>query len=312
MDCVSPVELAVLVSLYGLTVLVQKWAGGAVTGLRLGLIGDNIARSKSPLLHVEAGRLCGIEVGYERLVPADMGIGFEAVFERCRESGFHGINITYPYKEQVVPLVSIDAPGVRRIGACNTVLFAGFRASGYNTDHSGFLAAYRDAFGRRDPGTVAMAGAGGVGKAIAFALAELGCRRLCLYDPRKGRAMRLAQSIGAGPTGMAVEVCDSIGEAANGAQGLVNCTPLGMAGNPGTAIPAALMDKAHWAFDAVYTPVETEFLKNARSARLEIMSGYELYFHQGVDAFRLFTGRDVDQAALREVLRRLETEPAQP
>jgi shikimate dehydrogenase len=283
-----------------------------VTGVRLGLIGDNIARSRSPLLHVEAGRLCGIEVSYERLVPADLGLKFEAVFERCRDRGFHGINITYPYKEQVVPLVSVDIPEVSRIGACNTVLFTGPRAIGYNTDHSGFLAAYRNAFGWRDPGTVAMAGAGGVGKAIAFALAELGCRRLRLHDPRRDRAFALAWSIREGVAAMAVEVCASIGEAASDADGVINCTPLGMTGNPGTAVPARLMAQARWAFDAVYTPVETQFLTDARAAGLEVMSGYELYFHQGVDAFRIFTGREVPQSALRKVLAGLETEPAQP
>ena len=282
------------------------------TDVRLGLIGDNIARSRSPLLHVEAGRLCGLRVSYERLVPADLGLPFEAVFERCRQGGFHGINVTYPYKEQVVALVRIDAAEVERIGACNTVLFSGSRAEGFNTDYSGFVAAYRNVFGERGPGTVAMAGAGGVGKAIAFALALLGCPRLRLYDPQEDRATALARSLGDADTGMAVEVCGGIGEAADGADGLVNCTPLGMAGQPGTAVPADLMDNAAWAFDAVYTPVETEFLKDARAANLEVMSGYELYFHQGVDAFRLFTGRQVDQTALRGALAIRETERIHP
>ena len=281
-----------------------------MTDIRLGLIGDNIARSKSPLLHVEAGRLCGLDVSYERLVPANMGLPFEAVFERCRDGGFRGINVTYPYKARVVPLVRIDGPEVSRIGACNTVLFSGDRAEGFNTDYSGFIAAYRSVFGGRDPGTVAMAGAGGVGKAIAFALAALRCPRLRLHDPHESRATALARSIGAAVAGMAVEVCGSIGEAADGADGLVNCTPLGMAGQPGTAVPAALMARAAWAFDAVYTPVETEFLNDARNAGLEVMSGHELYFHQGVDAFRLFTGRDVDQGRLRHVL--AQTERVEP
>jgi shikimate dehydrogenase len=283
-----------------------------VTGVRLGLIGDNIARSKSPLLHVEAGRLCGLEVSYERLVPADMGLSFEAVFERCRGGGFHGINITYPYKEQVVPLVRIDEPEVSRLGACNTVLFSGTCAAGYNTDHSGFLAAYRSVFAGRRPGTVAMAGAGGVGKAIAFALAVLEARHLRLFDSHRERANALAQSIGAAATGMAVEVCSDIAQAASGADGLVNCTPLGMTGYPGTAVPAALMGTAKWAFDAVYTPVETEFLTDARAAGLEVVSGYELYFHQGVDAFRLFTGKEVDQMALRSILAGFKAERTLP
>jgi shikimate dehydrogenase len=111
---------------------------------------------------------------------------------------------------------------------------------------------------------------------------------------------------------MAVEVCGTVSEAARGADGLINCTPLGMAGHPGTAVPAALMVGKTWAFDAVYTPVETAFLKAARTAGLAVMSGYELYFHQGVDAFRLFTGRSVDQAALRNLLAAHEIERAPP
>jgi shikimate dehydrogenase len=111
---------------------------------------------------------------------------------------------------------------------------------------------------------------------------------------------------------MAVEVCGSIAEAADGSDGLVNCTPLGMAGQPGSAVPADLMDGATWAFDAVYTPVETAFLDDARAAGLAVMSGYELYFHQGVDAFRLFTGHAVDQGRLRDVLTMRETEKAHP
>jgi shikimate dehydrogenase len=283
-----------------------------VTEVKLGLIGDNIARSRSPLLHVEAGRLCGLRVSYERLVPADMGLSFEAVFGRCRQGGFHGINVTYPYKEQVVPLVRIESPVVSRMGACNTVLFSGNRAEGYNTDYSGFIAAYRSVFGERETGTVAMAGAGGVGKAIAFALAALQCPRLQLHDPNTGRATALARSIEAADGGMAVKVCDTIAETTDGADGLVNCTPLGMAGQPGSAVPADLMGRAAWAFDAVYTPVKTEFIEHARAAGLEVMSGYELYFHQGVDAFRLFTGRQVDQTALRGVLAMRETERADP
>ena len=273
-----------------------------MTGVRLGLIGDNIARSMSPLLHVEAGRLCGLDVSYERLVPGDMALPFEAVFEHCRQSGFHGINITFPYKERVVPLLRIDDPEASRIGACNSVLFSHSGARGYNTDCTGFVSAYRGVFAGRAPGMVAMAGAGGVGKAVAFGLARLGCTRLRLYDPDRPRATALARSLETADAGLVAEVCASMGEAASGADGLINCTPLGMAGHPGSAVPAALMPGRNWAFDAVYTPVETEFLKQARAAGLAVMSGHELYFHQGVDAFRLFTGRDVDQPALRNIL----------
>ena len=80
--------------------------------VRLGLIGDNIAQSQAPRLHELAGRLAGIPVSYERLVPRELGRDFEAVFAAARDGGFRGLNITYPYKERVVRLVGIpDSAG---------------------------------------------------------------------------------------------------------------------------------------------------------------------------------------------------------
>ena len=90
----------------------------------------------------------------------------------------------------------------------------------------------------------------------------------------------------------------------DGADGLVNCTPLGMTGHPGSAMPRALMPRSGWAFDAVCTPLDTEFLRSAKSSGLAVLSGYELFFHQGIDAFRLFTGMEPESDALREALQR--------
>ncbi len=281
-----------------------------MTTIRLGLIGDSIARSQSPRLHRLAGRLCGRHVSYERLVPLDLGLGFDAVFDRCVDAGYRGINVTYPYKEEVVRRLDVRDEGAARLGACNTVIFETPRPLGYNTDRSGFIAAWRGRFGGDAPGRVAMAGAGGVGKAIGFALDTLGASSLVLFDPDRAKAEALAASLRGSGAGMQVEIAGSIKAASEDADGLINCTPLGMAGKPGTAFPARLMGGARWAFDAVYTPVDTEFLDDARAARLETLSGYELFFHQGVDAFRLFTGLEVDAAALRKALAEPELEPA--
>lgn len=276
--------------------------------IRLGLIGDNIARSQSPRLHVAAGRLCGLDVTYERLIPADRGEDFETVFDRCLSEGFRGINITYPYKERVVSLLQVPDPAISAIGACNTVLFDRAPPSGYNTDYTGFVSAFREASPGATAGTVAMAGAGGVGKAVAFGLAALGCERLLIFDRDRAKAEALSSSLAAAAFDMPVEIVPSIEEAVVAADGLVNCTPLGMVGYSGSAIPSALIGRQRWAFDAVYTPVETEFLCDARAAGLSIISGYELFFHQGVDAFRCFTGMEVDAVALRAVLAELESE----
>src|SRR5690606_31125801 len=107
-----------------------------MAAIRLGLIGDHIARSQSPRLHVLAGRLCDLDVTYDRLIPADMGMDFDAVFDRCAHEGYRGINVTYPYKETVVARLEVPDPLTAAIGACNTVLFGGERPQGHNTDFS--------------------------------------------------------------------------------------------------------------------------------------------------------------------------------
>jgi len=271
--------------------------------LRIGLIGDNIAASRAPELHLAAARLCGIELSYERLVPRDMGMTFEQVFDHARERGYRGLNITLPYKELVVRKLDAQDASVRLTGACNTVLFEPSGPAGFNTDYSGFHAAFRNAFPNGDPGVVALAGCGGVGRAIAFALIELGAKTLQLFDADRGRLEALASALSAAAPATNVIAADSINRACEGADGLVNCTPRGMVGYGGSAFPDDVISGRRWAFDAVYTPPETRFLIVARAAGVCVMSGFELFFYQGIDAFRNFSGRDVDCCELREVLR---------
>ncbi|MBV9954646.1 MAG: shikimate dehydrogenase [Pseudolabrys sp.] len=270
--------------------------------IRLGLIGDNIAASRAPHLHRAAGELCGIEVTYDLMVPKVMGLDFDAVFERARAEGYRGLNITYPYKECVVPKLAIDDASVRAIGACNTALFDGGLPRGANTDHTGFISAYRGAFGQTAPGKIAMAGGGGVGRAIAFALVKLGATRLVVFDVDRDRAAALIAALKGAAPQFDAQVAATIDGACESAEGLLNCTPAGMVGYGGTAFPESAYRGRRWAFDAVYTPIDTPFLEASRRAGLATMSGYELYFWQGVDAFRLFAGHDVDASALRKAI----------
>lgn len=275
---------------------------GALPDLQLGLIGDNIARSRSPLLHRLAGAQNGLRVDYARLVPRDLGCGFAAVFASCAAGGYRGINITYPYKEQVTAHIAIDDPLVRAIGAVNTVLFTALGPKGYNTDYTGFIAAYRGARGAAGPGVVCMAGAGGVGRAIAFGLAALNAPALHLVDQNRAKAEALAEALRAATPHMAVRVFDDLAKAAQGAAGLINSTPVGMVGYPGSVFPPVAMAGAEWVFDAVYTPADTAFLRDAGAAGLAVISGYELFFWQGVHAWQIFAGLPLDLPKLRTAL----------
>ncbi len=267
--------------------------------VKLGLIGDNIASSRAPHLHVTAGKLSGLDVTYERLVPRNLGKTFDEVFEFAQCSGFTGINITYPYKEQVVARVTIDDPHVRTMAAVNTVVFAHDGPRGYNTDYSGFVQAYRRVLADTLPGTVCLIGTGGVGKAVAFGLVDLKAKAIRCVDLDLQKAQALADALVSLDSDTKVEVFTDAVAAAHDANGLVNCTPVGMAGLEGTPLISDAMNGASWAFDAIYTPVETQFLKDAESAGLTVISGYELFIGQGVDAWHIFTGVPLDRDELR-------------
>jgi len=270
--------------------------------LQLGLIGDNIAKSESPRLHRLAGQQFGIDVRYDLLVPWQINKTYDAIFNTCKTSGFRGLNITYPYKKLITDFVQINDPMVRAMGAVNTVLFENNQALGFNTDYSGFKAAYSRVRGAEKPGIVTMIGAGGVGLAVAFGLADLQADVIRLVDRDADAAEALAKAVMTANPDVAVEICDDTHAATKEADGLINCTPIGMDGYPGSVFDPDDMERATWAFDAVYTPRQTVFLNDAEAAGLKVISGWELFFYQGVDAWRLFHGTPADEHNLRASL----------
>ena len=268
---------------------------------KLGLLGQGIGKSKAPYLYRFAASLCDVNLSYElfdfEILDAD---SFEDCVRRCKDQGFAGINVTHPFKEVATGLVTIPNPSVSLIGAINTIRFTD--NSGHNTDASGFVKAFKHHFGDSNIGSVLLMGAGGVGKAIAYALAQIDKSveiHLVDFDLEKGE--RLAGDLResgvqarAYPITSLADVCD--------VDGLINCTPLGMYQYPGTSIPEKYITSQSWAFDAVYTPIETQFLQIAKSKGLDVLSGFELFFYQGVDAFEIFTGHQVDEIELRKML----------
>jgi shikimate dehydrogenase len=267
--------------------------------IELGLIGSGIGRSMAPMLHETLGRLTGRPVRYvlHDLGPGDAAEAAALLVELPRH-GVTGVNVTHPFKEHLAGLVAPSEPTVSSIGAVNTVRFDHHGPSGYNTDHSGFVRAYRQRFEGNGPGVVAQLGAGGFGRAAAFALAELGADAIRVHDPDRRRAERLARDLTT-ITGAAVTTHPSAEEASLTADGIVNCSPVGMHHQPGCPIdPAALVD-LRWAFDAVYTPLQTDFLTAAQRAGADCMSGSELFFWQGIHAFQIFHQIELDRRTIR-------------
>ena len=275
---------------------------GGAPALKLGLIGDNIAASRAPDLHRIAGRLNNKDVQYDRLIPKELNQTFDQILESCRDNGYQALNITYPYKEHVVSQVTINDPMVRAIAAVNTVVFDGTLSKAYNTDYTGFIAAYEQVRASAAPGVCCLVGTGGVGRALAFGLVKLGADEIRLFDRDSAKAQQLAYDLNALDPQTVVTAADDLDVATANCDGLLNGTPLGMVGYPGSAFEPKAIANAAWVFDAVYTPIETMFLQSAKATGAQIISGYELFFFQGVHAWHHFTGLDVNTQKLRAAL----------
>lgn len=254
--------------------------------LLTGLIGAPIAHSASPAMHERAAEALGLRGHYQLIEVAGAdAAGLRMMLEGVRRLGFAGVNVTYPYKEAVVPLLDALAPGAAAMGAVNTVVVRDGRLTGHNTDTTGFARAVAPLLAP-SANAVAVIGAGGVGKAIAFALASLDVTDIRIFDAEPARAERLVALLA--PRG--ARVAASVEVALQGATGLVNGTPVGMLPNRDTPVPSALLRADLWVADAVYSPLITPLLAAAREKGSPIMTGRELAIYQAADAFELFTG----------------------
>ena len=255
--------------------------------LLTGLIGAPIAHSASPAMHERAAEALGLRGHYQLIEVAGAdAAGLRMMLEGVRRLGFAGVNVTYPYKEAVVPLLDELAPGAAAMGAVNTVVVKDGRLIGHNTDTTGFARAVAPLLAP-SANAVAVIGTGGVGKAIAFALASLNVTDLRIFDSEPARAEKLAALLSKHG---GARVAKSVEDALDGATGLVNGTPVGMLPNRGMPVPAALLHETMWVADAVYSPLITPLLAAAQAKGARIMTGRELAIYQAADAFELFTG----------------------
>ena len=263
--------------------------------LKLGLLGNGIGRSRSPFLHELIGRAYGLEVTYLPIdLSAQQQVNIEDELQRCQQQGFNGVNVTHPYKRAAFQYVTPMAGFPQGLTSVNTVLFDGNMMRANNTDFSGFCHAYRDQFGGgSNPGRVLMLGTGGVGLAIAFGLMQLNASELVVYDTEVERAQELISNL-KGATIPVRQAGDSLVDEMLQADGLINATPVGMYQYPGNPFPLEGFSLQRWAFDAVYTPENTEFLQQCKQHDIETLSGFKLFLYQGVDAFQYFSGISVD------------------
>jgi shikimate dehydrogenase len=253
-----------------------------------GLLGAPIAQSAAPAMHERAAEALDIRCHYQLIEVAGAGRAeLKVLLEGVRRLCFVGINVTFPYKEAVLVLLDELSPDAAQIGAVNTVVVRDGRLIGHNTDTTGFARAVSQLVTASSHGAVAVIGAGGAGRAIAFALASLGVTDLRIFDCEHAKAAQLAARL---EPRAAARAARSVEEALRGAAGVVNASPVGMLPSRGTPVPDDLLHDGLWVADAVYSPLWTPLLTAARARGATVMTGRDLAIYQAADAFELFTG----------------------
>lgn len=258
---------------------------------RYALLGERLGHSYSVPIHQAIFRVLGLQADYRLLEIPRGGLGarFPAL---CRE--LDGMNVTIPYKEEVMPLLDGVDDFARQVGAVNTVLCRDGASRGYNTDVAGFMAML-ERYGIPVAGHPAyVLGTGGASQAARTALKALGAASVTLVS-RKPEPGELGY-----------------GELAERFSGvLVNCTPVGMyphgEGCPLTGEQLRVMlPRACGVADMIYNPAETCLTRAAREAGVPACTGLYMLIHQAVEAESIWQGQSLGRALTDQLMKELK------
>jgi 3-dehydroquinate dehydratase / shikimate dehydrogenase len=265
-----------------------------------GIIGKPVGHSLSPHIHNAALAAGGVNAVYIPLEVVD-AVSFmrRMAHPRTRELDWNlrGLSVTAPQKSVVMDQLDWIDPAAKEIGAVNTIVVRDDELRGYNTDAPGFITPLRVAFGSLRDARCALIGAGGGALAALWALRNEGAQvTLFVRDPDKARPV--AKEFGFDHQQLA-------GARFEGCEIVINATPLGTHGEHvgQTPVTAEQLGGVRLAYDLVYNPIETRFLREARAAGCETLSGLEMLIAQAVEQFKLWTGQDPNAEIMRAAAR---------
>ncbi len=237
---------------------------------------------------------CNLDLHYEAWETEATDL--RKVLGRVRQASTLGANVTVPHKEVMGSLMDELDDLALEIGAVNTIVNRGGQLVGYNTDAGGFLRALQQEGDFSPAGKrVVLLGAGGVARAVSFALAREGVKSLVITDIIAQRAHALASDLESVDSGISISVEEHFAEALPPCDLVVNCTPVGMrhsATEGQSPLDAGLIPKEALVYDVVYNPVETPLLMDAKKAGARTLGGLAMLVYQGALAFELWTDRE--------------------
>lgn len=258
-----------------------------------GLIGHPVSHSLSPVMQNAAFSATNHDAVY-LCFPVHMNDLNQAI-DGIRSLGIKGVNVTIPLKIAILSHLDKLDPVAAEIGAVNCVINQEGVLTGYNTDGLGALKALEAARIPLDSQNIAMIGAGGTTKAIAYYLAPL-CQSMNIVNRTEAKAVQLASTLQKTfkkPIAGKPLNASTLRKALDTADILINTTSVGMYPNSDTSIvPQRLLRPDLVVFDVVYTPLKTRLLQFAEQAGAKTINGLQMLVYQGAEAFQLWTGRE--------------------
>ncbi len=261
-------------------------------------IGDPIKQSIGPIIYNKVYAELGIDDQFIYLSSLVKAEGIEDFIKGARAMGLRGITCTMPHKESVMPLLDKIEEGAEKIGAVNTIVNDDGVLSGYNTDWVGALKPLKkitELNGKK----AAVIGAGGAAKAFVYALTSEGAD-VTIYNRTLDKAKALAERFGCDYAALKEQ------REIKNADIVCNATSIGFIGQEDQIpIDIANIHSNQIVFDAVYSPLETQLLKEATSKGATTISGIEMYLNQGYEQVRLYTGHEAPEKAMRNFVMEL-------
>lgn len=270
----------------------------------VGLIGEGIRYSLTPGMHMTEAVHHGLKYEYrvvDCLEDEFQGRSLSSIIDEARSLGFAALNITHPFKQEVIEYLDELSPAATEIGAVNLVLLRDDKLRGENTDWTGFLTGVKEGLTGLETYNVVQFGAGGAGAATAYALLKFGVINLAIFDLDFAKAEALAEHYQRLFTNARVTALLSteINKALKTSDGVVQATPVGMATLPGVPFDLAQVPQTAWVADVIYRPFETQLIIQARDSGHAVLDGGLMAVGQAAESFRLITKVEPDELRMR-------------
>jgi len=269
-----------------------------------GLLGNPVDHSLSPAIHNAAFQELGLNFMYLAFPVEDL----ENAIRGIRALGhIRGFSVTIPHKVSILPLLDSVETTAKHIGSVNTIIKDRGILVGSNTDASGALQALRQGGVDLSGQHIVMLGSGGAARAIAFGLCvegKIGHLTLLGIDDKERSALATDLQSKTGITITDDQLNSStLGPALADAHLLIHCTPIGMHPKVGhSCVPKELLHPELTVMDIVYNPLNTQLVQDAQAAGCRTIQGIEMFLHQAVGQFELWTGESAPIDTMRNIL----------